>query len=179
MRAEASGAPVAPTGMRGHRGMFRFLSTCLAFLIVTTAQVGGVPPAPAIPGEAARIESMVNKAAALVEVRGKQAFPEFRRRGSEWRFNEVYLFVMDLGGRVLLNVEFPRREGTNRLKERDADGKLFHEDFIDVVRSDGSGWVDYMFPRPGQKQPSAKWSYVRAVTIDGEPGLIGAGFYAE
>ena len=159
--------------------MFRSLSACVAFLIVMTAQSGGLPQPPAIPGEAARIESMVNKAAGLVEVRGKEAFPEFRKRGSEWRFNEVYLFIFDLSGRVLLNVEFPHREGTNRLKEKDADGKLFHEDFIKVVRSDGSGWVDYMFPKPGQKQPSEKWSYVRGVTIDGQPGLIGAGFYAD
>ena len=43
----------------------------------------------------------------------------------------------------------------------------------------GSGWVDYMFPKPGQTQPSHKWTYVKRVAIDGVPGLIGAGFYPE
>ena len=38
-------------------------------------------------------------------------------------------------------------------------------------------WVDYMSPRPGQTQPSQKWTYVKAVTIDGVPGLAGSGFY--
>jgi hypothetical protein len=40
-------------------------------------------------------------------------------------------------------------------------------------------WVAYMFPKPGQSQPSQKWSYVKAITMDGTPGLIGAGFYPE
>ncbi|WP_336492752.1 cache domain-containing protein [Methylobacterium nigriterrae] len=122
---------------------------------------------------------MVNKAAALVETRGKAAFSEFRKRDSEWRFNDVYLFASDLNGKILLNVEFPKREGTTRLGERDADGKLFHEDIIKIVQDNGSGWVDYMFPKPGQRHPSVKWSYVKATTIDGTPGLIGAGFYTD
>ena len=122
---------------------------------------------------------MVNKAAALVDTRGKSVFSEFRQRDSEWRSNDVYLFALDLEGRILLNVEFPKREGTIRLKEKDADGKLFHEDFIEVAQTNGSGWVDYMFPKPGQRHPSEKWSYVKATTIDGTPGLIGAGLYID
>jgi len=47
----------------------------------------------------------------------------------------------------------------------------------DTVTKKGSGWVDYMFPKPGQTQPSQKWSYVKGVKIDGGLGLIGAGFY--
>jgi hypothetical protein len=37
----------------------------------------------------------------------------------------------------------------------------------------------YMFPKPGEIKPSQKWSYVKAVNIDGTPGIIGAGFYPE
>jgi hypothetical protein len=45
------------------------------------------------------------------------------------------------------------------------------------LRIKKSGWVNYWFPKPGQTEPSEKWSYVKAVTIDGTPGLIRAGFY--
>lgn len=122
--------------------MFRILAACIlaacaALLIAARPHAADVPPT--APEAAARIEAMVNRAAALVEAEGAAAFAAFRERGSPWRFEDVYLFVFDLDGRVLLNVEFPHREGTNRLKERDADGKLFHEDFIAVVRRDGSG----------------------------------------
>jgi cytochrome c len=45
------------------------------------------------------------------------------------------------------------------------------------VQAKGAGWVDYMWPKPGQNEPSQKWSYVKAVTLDGVAGYLGAGFY--
>jgi cytochrome c len=50
---------------------------------------------------------------------------------------------------------------------------------VKMVQSKGAGWVNYMFPKPGQTESSQKWSYVKAVNIDGTPGLVGAGFYPE
>jgi signal transduction histidine kinase len=129
--------------------------------------------------QAKRIEAMVNKAAALVETRGKAAFSEFRKKDSEWWFGNTYLFAYDDDMNVLLNPAFPKREGTNVHGDKDVNGKLFHDEFMRVVHSMGSGWVDYMFPKPGQTQPSRKWSYVKAMKIEGKPGLIGAGFYPE
>ena len=45
--------------------------------------------------------------------------------------------------------------------------------------SKGAGWVDYLFPKPGETTPSHKWTYVKRVTIDGAPALLGAGFYPD
>ena len=129
--------------------------------------------------QAKQIEVMVNKAAVLAESQGKAAFSEFRKRDSEWWFGDTYLFAYDSDLNVLLNPAFPKREGTNTHGQKDANGKLFHDEFVKMVQSKGSGWVDYMFPKPGQTQPSQKWSYAKAVNIEGTPGLIGAGFYPE
>lgn len=131
--------------------------------------------------QAKRIEALVNKAAALVEAKGKAAaFSEFRKRDSEWWFGNTYLFSYDKNMNVLLNPAFPKREGTNVHGDKDANGKLFHDEFMRVINTNGAGWVDYMFPKPGQSSLSLKWSYVKAVKIDGIAGnLIGAGFYAE
>ncbi len=129
--------------------------------------------------KAKQIEVLVNKAAALIESKGKAAFLEFRKEGSEWWFGETYLFVYDLKSNVLLNPAFPAREGTNTTGQKDANGKLFHHDFIQMAESKGSGWVNYMFPKPGQTQPSQKWAYVKAVKVDGVPSLVASGFYPE
>jgi cytochrome c len=126
-----------------------------------------------------RIEAMVHKAAALVETRGRGAFTEFRKRDSEWWFDNTYLFAYDRNLNVLLNPAFPKREGTNPRGEKDASGKAFHDEFLRVVQSKGSGWVDYMFPKPGRTEPSRKWSYVKGVDIEGTLCIIGAGFYPE
>ncbi|MEE7450084.1 sodium:calcium antiporter [Methylobacterium radiotolerans] len=129
--------------------------------------------------QAAEIEALVNKAADLLEAEGARAFDAFRRRGSVWRYGDVYLFVVDLRGVVLFNAAHPNREGHDLLHERDADGKQFHQDFIDAVTRFGSGWVDYMFPKPGQPVPSVKWSYVCATRVGGVEALVGAGVYVE
>lgn len=126
-----------------------------------------------------RIEALVNKAAALVESRGKAAFSEFRKRESEWWFGDTYVFAYDQDLNVLLNPAFPKREGTNPRGETDVNGKAFHDEFLKVAQTQGSGWVNYMFPKPGQTQPSQKWGYVKAINVDGTPGIIGAGFYPE
>jgi methyl-accepting chemotaxis protein len=129
--------------------------------------------------QADEIETLVNKAADLIESEGRTAFAAFRRKNSPWRYGDVYLFVVDLHGVVLLNAVHPDREGRDLLQEHDAAGKQFHKDFITVVRESGSGWVDYMFPRPRRSTPEVKWSYVCATDVDGVPALVGAGVYVE
>ena len=128
--------------------------------------------------QAKQIVALVEKAAALIDSKGKPIFPEFRKTDSEWRTGDTYLFVNDLKGMVLLNPAFPELEGKDLSGRKDSNGKLFFLEFLKVVQSKGSGWVDYMFPKPGQSQPSQKWSYVKAVNVNGTPALVGAGFYA-
>lgn len=129
--------------------------------------------------KAKQIAALVDKAAALVESKGKSAFPEFRKDGSEWRSDDTYLFVHDMKGIALFSVGFPKLEGTDTSGLKDSNGKLITMELIKMAQSNGSGWVEYMFPKPGQTAPSHKWSYVRAVKVDGTPAYIGAGFYSE
>jgi signal transduction histidine kinase len=154
----------------------------LAIILTATLAMSGTVSAqqsPPASDQVKQIEAMVNKAAALVESEGKAAFSEFRKRNSEWWLGNTYLFVYDKDFNVLLNPAFPQREGTNVHGQKDVNGKLFHDEFMNTVLSKGAGWVDYMFPKPGQTQLSQKWSYVKAVKIDGTTGLIGAGFYPD
>jgi hypothetical protein len=39
--------------------------------------------------------------------------------------------------------------------------------------------MNYMWPKAGQTKPLQKWSYVKAVSVDGKPAYVGAGFYPE
>jgi len=159
--------------------MFKKILIYMAVVTMAIVSPAGSQQSPPTSEKAKRIEAMVNKAAALVERQGKAAFSEFRKRDSEWWFDNTYVFIYDQKLNVLMNPAFPKREGTNPHGEKDANGKAFHDEFLKVVQTRGSGWVDYMFPKPGQTAPSQKWSYVKAVTIDGGVGLISAGFYPE
>lgn len=150
----------------------------LAALVTIAAVAPAVAQqSPPLSAQAQKTQALVEKAAALVDQQGKSAFSEFRKKDSEWFHGSTYLFAYDMKANVLLNPAFPQREGTNVTGGKDAKGKLFHQAIIETAKSKGSGWVDYWFPKPGQKDPSQKWTYVKKVTIDGVPGLIGSGFY--
>jgi cytochrome c len=159
--------------------MIKSLLVCTALAGLLMANPARSQEGPPPSDQAKRVEDLVNRAAALVEQRGRAAFIEFRMRDSEWWFSTTYLFAYDDHLNVQLNPAFPKREGTNPSGEKDANGKAFHDEFLKVVQAKGAGWVNYMFPKPGQTQPSQKWSYVKGVNFDGVAGLIGAGFYPE
>jgi cytochrome c len=152
--------------------------------LLLTGSLGTMSPAysqqsPPESEKAKQIVALIEKAAALIDSKGKSVFPEFRKADSEWRSDDTYLFVTDMKGMSLLNAGFPKLEGTDSTVLKDSKGKLLGVELLKTAQSKGSGWVDYMFPKPGQSQPSQKWSYVKAVTIDGTPGYVGAGFYPE
>ena len=159
--------------------MLKHVLVCTAFVIMAMVNPAIAQQSAPTSEKAKQIEVLVNKAAALIESKGKAAFAEFKKEGSEWWFGETYLFVYDLKSNVLLNPAFPAREGTNTTGQKDANGKLFHHDFIQMAESKGSGWVNYMFPKPGQTQPSQKWAYVRGFNLAGVPSLVASGFYPE
>ena len=135
--------------------------------------------APPMSEQAQATKALVEKAAAVVDKQGKAAFAAFRKKDSEWFHGSTYLFAYDMKANVLLNPAFPEREGTNVTGGKDARGKLLHQAIIETAETKGAGWVDYWFPKPGQTEPSQKWTYVKKVTIDGVPGLIASGFYAD
>lgn len=127
--------------------------------------------------KAKELQAMVDKAASLVDSKGKAAFTELGKPDSEWRHGDTYVFVGKMDGVQLFSGAFPNLNGKDLSDMKDTNGKLLIQEFKKTVQSGGSGWVDYMWPKPGQTQPSQKWSYVKAVKVDGEPGYIGAGFY--
>jgi methyl-accepting chemotaxis protein len=53
-------------------------------LVATSAPTAFSQDQPPSSTEAKRIEALVNKAATVVDTKGKAALSEFRERGSEW-----------------------------------------------------------------------------------------------
>jgi signal transduction histidine kinase len=148
----------------------------LAAMFRTT--VASAQSSPPTSPKAEEIEALVNKAAVLIDAKAKASFSEFRIKGTERFHGDTHLFAYDSKGDVLLNPAFPAREGTNVSGQKYANGKLFHDATIRTAETRGSGWVDYMF-QTRRTQPSEKWAFVKAVKIDGVPGLVASGFYPE
>ncbi len=123
------------------------------------------------------VVDLVRDAAAQVEKLGEDAFPLFRDPRSRFRAKDTYVFVIDPSGVELVNPAFPNLEGRDLLGLRDTQGKPLVREMLEVAREDGSGWVDYMWPKPGESVSTEKSAYIRRVELDGRWLLVGAGVY--
>ncbi len=154
---------------------------CLALGLFGIASPAFSQASPPPSDQVKQVEAFVNKAAELIDSNGKTIFSEFQKKykDSEWFYGDTYLTVADFDVNVLFNANHPSDAGHNRADLKDANGKLFYDELATIAKSKGSGWVDYMWPKRGETQPSQKWSFVKAVTVDGVPGFVFAGFYPE
>jgi cytochrome c len=157
--------------------MFRLITVICALFLLAAGSANS-QSSPPNSGQAKRIQMLVDRASELVNSKGKEAFSEFRQRGSEWFSGDTYIFAYAPDGTVVLNPAFPTREGKAYHGEKDKKGKAFHDEIIRTAQTKGSGWVDYWLPKPGQTEPSQKWSYVKAVKAEGV-AVVGAGFFPE
>jgi signal transduction histidine kinase len=132
-----------------------------------------------MPMERFFIVEQVDDAAALIERQGEAAFATLRDRASGFRFYDSYVFVMDSSGVHLVNAAFPENEGKNLLDLADENGKVIGREMLAVLADHDAGWVEYMWPRPGDVPATRKASYVRKVTLDGQMLVVGAGYYLD
>ena len=68
-------------------------------------------------------------------------------------------------------------EGTNRMETKDANGYEMVREIIRVGQEPDGGFVDYMFPKAGETEPSPKRSYSKAFEPFG--WVIGTGNYTD
>ena len=119
----------------------------------------------------------VDSAAALIQRRGEATFNTLRDKRSEFRFRDIYIFVLDGKGIALVNAGFPQLEGQNRLHVKDASGKAYMQEMFRMLQKKDAGWVDYLWPKPGEAKPSKKSTYVRKIKLDRHTLYVAAGVY--
>jgi signal transduction histidine kinase len=123
------------------------------------------------------VTDMVANAVEVIERLGTGAFPLLRDPTGPFLVKDAYVFVVDLDGIELVNPAFPNLEGRNLLDVKDTQGKYLVREMLEVVRSADSGWVDYMWPKPGDHASTLKSTWVRRALLEGRPVLVGAGVY--
>ncbi|WP_440954834.1 cache domain-containing protein [Methanosarcina sp. Mfa9] len=122
----------------------------------------------------------VNEAVDLVEEEGAEAFPEFREEGGEWFRGDSYIFIWNTNGTRVVYPPDPSGEGEDVSGLTDFNGKPIGELFIETALSEsGEGWVSYEWPKPGETEPSTKYSFIKRAEFGGETYLVGDGFYVE
>ena len=127
--------------------------------------------------ERAFVVDAVTDAVGCIEKNGKAAFPLFSDPTGPFIAKDAYVFVFDMNGIELVNPAFPNLEGQNLLDMQDTEGKYVVREMLDVVRTRGAGWVEYMWPKPGEGVSTQKSAYVSRAKMEEKWVLVGCGVY--
>lgn len=88
-----------------------------------------------------------------------------------------YFWINDSSPTMIMHPFKPAMNGTDVSSIRDPDGKRLFVEFVETVKSDGDGFVEYLWPKPGKDAPVGKVSYVSEFAPWG--WIIGSGVYLD
>ena len=100
--------------------------------------------------------------------------------GFAWK--DSYVFVVDFQGRTVANPLFPDHVGMNQMGLANKDGRMIIQEFIEIAKTKGKGWSEYLWPKPEEMQKpkdqrisSKKASYV--LRVPGQDMFVVAGVH--
>ncbi|NML14847.1 methyl-accepting chemotaxis protein [Azohydromonas caseinilytica] len=88
-----------------------------------------------------------------------------------------YVWINDMVARMVAHPIKPELEGKDMSQTQDPDGKRLFMEFVETVKRNGSGYVDYLWPKPGEQANSPKRSYVAGFAPWN--WVIGSGVYTD
>ena len=123
--------------------------------------------------------ALVNRAISLLQEKGLDALEGMRAQSSQFILMDSYIFIKDEEANELLNIAFPELESTNVVNKQDSNGKYFVREVLTTLRTEDDCWIEYMWPKPGQTEPSRKLSYEKKVLLADITLIVGAGYYPD
>ena len=91
--------------------------------------------------------------------------------------NSGYFWVNDTSSVIVIHPIKPELNGKDMLDYKDKNGKQIFKEFSAVAKSNGEGFVDYVWPKPGFEAPQLKVSFVKL--FKPYNWVIGTGEYVE
>ena len=118
-----------------------------------------------------------HEAAALINSKGlDEAIKEISDPKGPFVWKDSYVFLMNMEGKMLAHPMQPElTKLPHCLLITDPTDKALFVSFVNLAKTVGHGWVEYMWPRPGKKSPSKKITYI--YRVPGKDLFVGAGVY--
>ena len=88
-----------------------------------------------------------------------------------------YFWINDMHPRMVMHPIKPKLDGKDLSALKDPNNKHLFVAFVDEVKKNGAGNVDYLWPKPGSDKPVAKISYVKGFAPWG--WVVGSGIYID
>lgn len=116
--------------------------------------------------------------AASGELSVEQAKEQARTTLKTLRYNgEDYFWINDAHPRMVMHPTKPELDGKDLSGMRDPNGLALFVEFVQAAKPGGSGFVDYMWPKPGAANPVPKVSFVKEFAPWG--WIVGSGVYVD
>lgn len=105
-------------------------------------------------------EAMVKKGVAFVKANGKdKAYAEITSKQSQFKDRDLYLVVYGLDGKVWAHGANEKMVGKMLIDLKDADGKEFVKERVQLGKAKPSFWQDYKFTNPVSRKIEPKSMY--------------------
>ena len=118
-----------------------------------------------------------HEAAALINAKGlDEAIRAIGDAKGPFVWKDSYVFLMNMDGKMLAHPMQPElTKLPHCLLITDPTDKALFVAFVNLARTVGQGWVDYLWPKPGKKSPSKKLTYI--YKVPNQDVFVGAGVY--
>ncbi|MFZ6872552.1 cache domain-containing protein [Undibacterium sp. Di27W] len=151
--------------------MLRFARIVVAGLVFL---LGASSQAQTAHGTANEAVAMVQKVIASIKSAGREkTFADINTLQGSFRDRDLYITVNDMNGKNLAHGANAKMQGKDLLDLKDADGKLFVRERLELAKAKGKGWQDYKFVNPVSKQIEQKSMYFEKY----EDIIINCGIY--
>jgi cytochrome c len=152
---------------------FAVLLLLLALPETAGAQQGGVDKRSCAQATRPLAQALAERAAAHLEKVGhEQAFRDFQDAAGGFRDGDLYVFVFDFEGTLVASGGFPEHVGRNLINHH-APAPQQVGAILRTAKTEGRGWVDYLWLNPCSGRRELKISYVIRVG----PHVVGVGAY--
>lgn len=150
------------------------------YLIPVLALLFFLPVSQASANDSATKEECVVKcreAAAMINSKGVETTAELiGDPDGPFVWKDSYVFLMDLNGKMIAHPfqpELTKKE--HCLLITDPTDKALFVHFVNLARTKGEGWVEYMWPKPLKNTPRKKQTYI--YRVPDHDLFVGAGVY--
>ena len=126
---------------------------------------------------AQEVVAKIREAASTLSKTGDLA--PFNQKQGPWAWKDTYIFVVDCDKKVIAaHPTKPDLVGQDLTADKDTKGhNVFPEGWCDAAKKPSGVWIEYWWPKPGEKEGSRKLSY--SLGAEGTPYVVAAGVYED
>lgn len=107
---------------------------------------------------------------------GEASLKQFNQKDSPWVWKDTYIFVLDCSKNTIAAHPIkPELIGKQTTQMTDTKGSQFFGQLCAATQKSSGVWVEYWWPKPGEKEGSRKVSYAQQAGTTAF--VVGAGIY--